>query len=147
MEHLSLETISSTVFTFMLQVNKKILDPHAIIKTLVLPPSHTKVVFYLFHHGSTSVSKIAKDLCISKPNMTPILDNLIVHGYINRANSPDDRRIILIELTEEGKFFFKSIQQLMEKNLEAKLATLSASDLAILDDAIKTLSTIINKIT
>ena len=38
---------------------------------------------------------MAKDLSISKPNMTPIIDKLVKEGYVDRYYDDNDRRVIL----------------------------------------------------
>ncbi len=85
-----------------------------------MPPSHGKVIIYLKHNGNSSISKIAKDLLISKPNMTPIIDKLISENMVIRYTDPKDRRIIRVELTEKGTAFIKDQENLIKSSLTEK---------------------------
>ncbi|WP_313561455.1 MarR family winged helix-turn-helix transcriptional regulator [Ruminiclostridium cellobioparum] len=116
------------------------------LKGLSVPPSHMKVIFYLTTNGPSPVSKIANDLEISKPNMTPIIDNLISEGYAVRYDDPNDRRIINIKATEKA---FNTLKQKKQETVELvseKLSSLSDEDIELLMDTIPPLIKILGKI-
>jgi len=73
MDEKNLTKLSEDFFLLMMLLHKKIIKLEDFMKNTVVPPSHVKVVFYLAQNGPSSVSSIARDLCISKPNMTPII--------------------------------------------------------------------------
>ena len=68
-----------------------------------MPPSHARIIFYLKFSGPVPISHAAKDLDISKPNMTPIIDKLIAEDLVRRYDDPNDRRIIKLEVTDRVK--------------------------------------------
>jgi DNA-binding MarR family transcriptional regulator len=47
--------------------------------------------------------KLAKRLALSSGAMTNRLDNMESRGLVRRLDDPDDRRGVIVELTEEGK--------------------------------------------
>jgi DNA-binding MarR family transcriptional regulator len=47
-------------------------------------------------------SELAANLDVTRGNMTGLIDGLEREGWIRRENHPDDRRGLLIILTEEG---------------------------------------------
>ena len=53
------------------------------------------------YHGKPG--KLAKRLDLSSGAMTNRLDNMESRGLIRRLDDPDDRRGVLVELTDEGK--------------------------------------------
>lgn len=138
--------ISNSLFFLSLSLNSKMMNRNIMLKGLSVPPSHMKVIFYLMNKGPSSVSKIANDLVISKPNMTPIIDNLITEGYVVRYDDPKDRRIIIIETTEKAHNFLKQKRQETVEYLSDKLSTLSNEDIETLKSTLPTLSKIIGKI-
>lgn len=54
-------------------------------------------------HPISSPSELSDNLGISRPNMTGILNSLEKKGYLTRELCPDDRRKLLIVLTEKGE--------------------------------------------
>ncbi len=138
--------ISNSLFFLFLSLNSKMINRNIMVKGLSVPPSHMKVIFYLVNNGPSSVSKIANDLVISKPNMTPIIDNLITEGYAVRYDDPNDRRIIIIKTTEKAHDFLRQKRQETVEYLSDKLSTLSNEDIENLRSTLPTLSKIIGKI-
>ncbi len=138
--------LSNEIFMLFLAINSKMVNHNRMLKNCSFPPSHMKVVFYLYFNGPSSVSKIAKDLVISKPNMTPIIDNLIAEGYAIRYDDPDDRRIIIIEATEKAHQLLEQKKQDTLEVLSEKLSALETSDLDTLKELTPKLVEILGKI-
>lgn len=138
--------LSGDLYNLMLYLHNRIFHPSEMTKNLPIPPSHMKVIIYLAHHGACSISETAKNLTISKPNMTPIIDKLIAEGMVNRYNDPDDRRILRIELTEKARDFIKKQEQIIKNNLAKKISSLDTGDLKALGDHVKGITDIILKV-
>lgn len=140
------KNISSDLFNLLIYLHSKLFNPSGLAKSCSMPPSHMKVMFHLRHKRSSSVSEIAKRLLISKPNMTPIIDKLLSDGYVHRYNNPDDRRIIMVELTSKGEDFLKDQAQHMKDKLTDIISPLSDEDLDRLDESVKTMLNIMSKL-
>lgn len=63
----------------------------------------------LFHLGPLNQRAIGEKLLKSGGNITMVIDNLEKHDFVQRKKDPDDRRAVLIHLTEKGKSFISSI--------------------------------------
>ena len=111
-----------------------------------IPPSHIRVIFYLVHYNSSPISQIADSLGISKPNMTPIIDNLISHGLVNRYNDHNDRRILRIELTKKSFDLLGAFRVAFCNLFKEKISTLSDDDIITLDNSMTNLITIFKKL-
>ncbi|MBD7915357.1 MarR family transcriptional regulator [Clostridium sp. Sa3CUN1] len=146
MNNNDMNTLTSELLELLVQIHNKLLNPSEMIKGSILPPSHIKVIFYLSHKKSMSVSQMAKCLDISKPNMTPIIDKLINDGYVHRYQDPNDRRKINVELTEKAHSFLKEKKIEIKNNLMAKLSYLDEEDLLNLSFIIKNMHKIILKL-
>ncbi|EJO5346940.1 MarR family transcriptional regulator [Clostridium botulinum] len=146
MNDTELNNISKDLYDLLLNLHKKLLNPDELMKNFSIPPSHIKVILYIKHNGSCSISKIAKDLLISKPNMTPIIDKLISENLAKRYPDSKDRRIIRIELTQKGIEFIKDMENLVKDVLTEKLTTLNSSDLDYLKEHIIGIKNILLKI-
>lgn len=55
--------------------------------------------------GDVIPSEIAKKLKFSRARMSHILDSLESKGYVQRRTDPNDRRRVLVSITEEGRDF------------------------------------------
>lgn len=146
MDDLYLTKISREFFDMIMLLHKNVLRPDEFMKSLSMPSSHVKVVFYLAQNGPSSVSNIAKDLCISKPNMTPIIDKLLDAGYVKRYEDPKDRRVLIIKITEKAHEIFKIKRDCAVSILKERLSTLEEDDVKSIDLSIEELIKVFSKI-
>lgn len=146
MDGIDYNNISDNLFKLIIEIHKKAINQDELLKCMPLPQSHIKVVFYLKHYGSSSVSHIGRDLNISKPNMTPIIDNLFQSSLVRRCEDPKDRRKIRIELTEKGHDFLHNQHQRIIDKLSSQISTLDIEDILTLERSVSTLHNIISKL-
>ncbi|WP_343344698.1 MarR family transcriptional regulator [Terrisporobacter petrolearius] len=52
-------------------------------------------------------SELTKDLCITKPATSKMLNVMEEKGYIQRTSNKSDRRVVYVKLTQEGEAFLK----------------------------------------
>ncbi len=64
--------------------------------------SHVLALGYLHVHGKSRPSHIAKALGLSPPTVTHLTEKLVKRNLAVRLLDESDRRIILIDITEEG---------------------------------------------
>ncbi len=141
-----LNTISNDLYSLVFYIHGKIFNPTEMLKGMPIPPSNMKVIFRLVRSGPCPVSKVANELQISKPNMTPIIDNLIAEGFVNRYENPDDRRQIMVEATNQAYEFLSKKEKKMKEILSEKIAVLEDNDLEVLLKLLPQLMNIIMKI-
>lgn len=70
-----------------------------------LTVSQFGVLEALYHLGPLNQKALGEKLLKSGGNITLVIDNLEKSGWVERQRDPDDRRCMLIHLTEEGKEF------------------------------------------
>mgnify|MGYP000340943408 CR=1 FL=1 len=146
MTTLYLNEISDNLYLLLLSLNRHIFNPTVLTKKFNVPHSHIKVLFYLIHHGPISISKMAKELCISKPNMTPVIDKLVEEGLVTRDYDPTDRRVILIQTTPKALEFLKRKLKIMLKEIiKEKLSSLNDEDINTLSTSLESLLSVIKK--
>ncbi len=134
------------IFSLTLMLHSTLANPQAISKSCEIPQSHMRVLFLLRWSETQTMSEIAKFLGISKPNLTPIIDRLILEGYVERSENKKDRRILLISLTEKGSGYLKNLNDRVKKHTRMRLEGLSEEDLMILHDSTEKMMEIIEKI-
>jgi len=111
-----------------------------------IPPSHVRVIFYLVKFNSSPISQIADNLGISKSNMTPIIDNLINYGLVNRYPDSRDRRILRVELTDKASKRLDSFRIAICNSFVEKISPLSDDEVVTLNDSISNLIAILKKL-
>lgn len=74
-----------------------------------------KMVLLLAELGPQKATVMAELLRITSGAVTGIADRLIEHGFINRARSDLDRRIVLLEITDEGRKLVGYVLEMRER--------------------------------
>jgi DNA-binding MarR family transcriptional regulator len=69
-----------------------------------------QVIALLEMHGAMTMSRLADDLGVALPNATGIVARLAERGVIARGHDADDRRVVRVELTDEGRRLIAEIE-------------------------------------
>ena len=88
---------------------------------------------------------MANELCVSKPNMTPIIDKLVEDGFVTRDYNPSDRRVVLIQSTPKALKLFKESKEYAKEIIKDKISTLQPDDIDILLHSLNNILNIIKK--
>ncbi len=94
----------------------------------VTPKVHIGVLHILKIHGPMPISRIGEKMDIAKPNMTQIIDSLSIKGWVKRNSSAQDRRIINVELTGEGKEYIESVMNRIYEEMMQRFSVLSEEE-------------------
>lgn len=76
-----------------------------------------------------TASELASRLQMSPSALTQMTDRLIKSKFISRKNNKNDRRLILLSLTNDGEQHLASILKRMEQKANQILDPISAKDL------------------
>lgn len=57
----------------------------------------------LFHLGPMTIGDLSRKMLVSGGNMTCVVDNLEKEGLVQRIQREEDRRSVMVELTESGR--------------------------------------------
>lgn len=79
-----------------------------------------------------SMSTTAKDLRITSGTLTTAIDNLIRKGYVERRRSNNDRRVVMIKLTEKGVLAFKAHEDFHKDLVISALTNLDKNEEEVL---------------
>ena len=75
--------------------------PH--LDELDLTDTQYIAMMVLWEQNETSVKELGDELFLDSGTLTPVLKSLESKGYITRARSKDDERVLIAALTEEGR--------------------------------------------
>lgn len=86
-----------------------------------------------------NMSSVAKILSVTVGTLTIAINNLVKKGYVNRTRSGEDRRVVLISLTEKGAKAFNHHKKFHEEMTEALIRDLSQDEVNALVRALTNL--------
>lgn len=80
----------------------------------------------------SNMSSVAKKLNITVGSLTTAINHLVKKQYVDRSRSEEDRRVVLIRLTEKGIAAFEHHAEYHRQMTEAVLEKLEAEDMPVL---------------
>jgi len=86
-----------------------------------LRPSELMMLFHIRQEVLTAesglkVSDISKNLMVSSPTVTQIVNKLVKQGLVERSIDKDDRRAVRIRVTETGERIIKTAEKALLNN-------------------------------
>lgn len=82
-----------------------------------------------------TMSQVSRQLMVSNGNLTGVVDRLLREGHVRREESPGDRRVQLVSLTEAGRARFAAMAAAHAGWLEELFGGLARAELdAAVDD-------------
>ncbi|MHB1909239.1 MAG: MarR family winged helix-turn-helix transcriptional regulator [Nitrososphaerales archaeon] len=79
--------------------------------------------------GPTQMARLSLAALLTQPAITVIVDKLEDQGYVERARSKEDRRVINIKITQSGEALLKDALKIHKQFVEKMLEGLSDSEL------------------
>ena len=74
------------------------------------------------------MSELSRRMMVTSGNITPVTDQLVKEGLIERISLPDDRRAWLIKLTSKGRSQFKKMAKRHENWIVNSFEPLSSQE-------------------
>jgi DNA-binding MarR family transcriptional regulator len=127
-------------------LQQKLIKPFEQLSKSKLSPMQFHVLFILEEQGDLSMTELSNKLLTSKQQMTPIVDKLIIHRFVERKHNELDRRIIKISLSSSGKRYIEKMKIDIFDMLKNKFQSLNDNDLGNLYKAFTEIKSIINKL-
>lgn len=79
-----------------------------------------------------NMSSVARDLNITIGTLTISINNLLHKGYVDRARSNEDRRIVLISLTDKGLKVYKHHADFHDEMIKTTISKLTDEEMEVL---------------
>ncbi len=114
---------------------------HDSIRSFGLTEPQFAVLETLGHLGPMTIGVLCKKQLVSGGNMTLVVDNLEKEGLVQRIHSKNDRRAIIVELTEKGTQLFEDTFPKHANNIADAASVLSAEEQETLSRLLKKLGT------
>ena len=87
-------------------------------------------------HEPKNMSTVAKSLSVTTGTLTISVNGLVKKGYVERTRSEEDRRVVLISLTEKGRRAFAQHERFHQDMIDAIVESLSQEEQEILEKSL-----------
>jgi DNA-binding MarR family transcriptional regulator len=145
MDEERLNQIADEMYLLFPLFRKKLFKHKNRLKQSSIPHSYFHILKVLKKKGPLPMSEIGRRVCISKSNMTSVIDRLVENGLAERMPDQNDRRVINIALTNKGNELIGEWHVHSNKEIKAKLSSISDEDLETFYESIINIRTILNK--
>lgn len=88
-----------------------------------------------------NMTAVAKTLGVTTGTLTISVNSLVKKGFVDRVRSEEDRRVVLVSLSEKGKCAFRHHQKFHEEMIDAVLQRLTEEEKSILEKALCNINT------
>lgn len=95
------------------------------------------VLEILYHKGKRTTQQIKEGILIANSSTTYIVDKLCDKGLVKREFSPEDRRVINVEITESGRKLMDELFPTHAEQLTANFDKLSEYDITEIRQLLK----------
>ena len=113
--------------TRMMSSRHQHVGPDCCPETLTL--SQAMLLRALDAHDGSKMSDVAVLLAVKPPAASAAVAQLERDGYVRREIDPDDRRVTLVHVTEEGKCALNTAEEHRRSGMRKVLAVLEVSDI------------------
>ena len=131
------EVSHNLVYTAM-HLSKGLLHPELLAEKFGLPVSCIHVLF-LLSDGDLSITELAEQLGVYKPNVAPMVNHLVNAGYVERRTSDEDRRKTYVRMLPEGEKLCRDIEKTICSQITRR-SDLSRSEVKNLNRALAILN-------
>jgi len=102
-----------------------------------ISPAQGRILFALWKNDNIPIQELAKQTSLSKSTLTLMLDRLEEGGFLVRVPSTQDRREILIRLTEKDRSLQDTYARVSEEMMAISLSGFAAAEIGDLEDKLK----------
>lgn len=85
--------------------------------------------------GAKNMTSVARELEVTTGTLTISVNSLVKKGYVNRTRSEEDRRVVLVSLSEKGQRAYLHHRKFHEEMIDAVLKDLTEEEQGALENA------------
>ncbi|MBD5474625.1 MAG: MarR family transcriptional regulator [Lachnospiraceae bacterium] len=86
--------------------------------------------------GARNMTSVARSLEVTTGTLTIAINSLVKKGYVDRVRSEEDRRVVLISLSEKGRRAYLHHRRFHEQMIESVVEELTEEEQRILTKAL-----------
>lgn len=120
-----------TLFTFGQKIRHQIIKAHLDAGGFVKPtfgenlsPTQTLAIMKINTMENCTISKLAKELNVSAPSASAMVDRLVEKQAVERVRSTQDRRKVVVSLSQEAHDYAEKFEQAMLQSFVKLIETI-----------------------
>jgi len=125
-------------------VISKSINPANLYK-IELTSSQIKVLATFAERDCYTMTELSQLLSVTLPTMTAMVDRLIQNGLVKRHRDENDRRVVLVKLTPEGKKVIDNIMTIRKQEIEKLFQFFSPQEVVLFVDSIEHVAQLLKK--
>lgn len=90
--------------------------------------------------GARNMTSVARSLEVTTGTLTIAINSLVKKGYVDRVRSEEDRRVVLISLSEKGRRAYLHHRRFHEQMIDSVVAELTEEEQRVLEKALAKLN-------
>ena len=90
--------------------------------------------------GAKNMTSVARSLEVTTGTLTIAVNSLVKKGYVDRVRSEEDRRVVLVSLSEKGRKAYLHHRKFHEQMIESVVAQLTEEEQRVLEKALSKLN-------
>src|SRR5687767_9267315 len=94
------------------------------------------ILYTLQRSGEMPMSRLAEVLQVSLSNATGLIDRIEERGFVERTRVPEDRRVVMIRVTDAGRRMLEEVDAMSSDLLRSVFGRIGRSQLAAVGRAI-----------
>jgi len=92
------------------------------------------VLFYLYKYREANMTKISEYIEAPLNTTTGVVNRLVKSGFLERIRNEDDRRIVLITLTDKAEEILKNELKIFQEYYEILSKELTSQEISVMID-------------
>jgi DNA-binding MarR family transcriptional regulator len=105
-----------------------------------------RMLLFLEMEGDATMGELARWAGVTMPTATAAVNALVEGGYVSRRRSQQDRRVVLVNVTQQGRQTLAELHEERRERLRAVLSHLDADDQIELVEAFDSILRLLRKI-
>jgi DNA-binding MarR family transcriptional regulator len=126
-----IRSILSLFEKFVLKIKQESHRPYAGLEGLA--DGHIFVLMMLYNKSVNKASDVSCELGITSGAVTGLTDKLVGMGLIRRERSEEDRRVVLLSLTDKGKEAIEQVRRVRQERLGKLFDRMDEDDLRTME--------------
>ena len=122
----------------------KSINPAELLK-IELTASQIKVLTAFNDKHEHTMTELSQALAVTLPTMTAMVDRLMYNRLVTRGRDENDRRVVRVRLTDDGKKMLADLMEVRKKEFEQILKVLSDYEIDLFLSSIENVANLLSK--
>jgi MarR family transcriptional regulator, organic hydroperoxide resistance regulator len=110
---------------------------------LSLTIAQVKSLFFIYNEGTVNFRQLAAAMKVTPSNVTGIIDRLVEQGLVTRTENPEDRRMLMLRLTDKGEVLMSNLRERRVNQMSSILSRMTDSQLETVYKGIAMLASVV----